>query len=93
MSKSTQNIKKVTRYIKKEVERELWARAAGRCQFNGCNRIALQISGKPERELAELFRRRAEDTENECFQRFAVTLRGLADGYDKEAERVIAEHR
>jgi hypothetical protein len=39
MSKSKQNIKEVTRYIKKEVERELWARAAGRCQFNGCNRI------------------------------------------------------
>lgn len=32
-------IKEVTRYIKKEVERELWARAAGRCQFDGCNRI------------------------------------------------------
>jgi hypothetical protein len=39
MSKSKQNIKEVPRYIKKEVERELWARAAGRCQFNGCNRI------------------------------------------------------
>jgi len=36
---SKQNIKKVTRYIKREVERELWARAAGRCQFNGCNCI------------------------------------------------------
>lgn len=31
--------KEVTRHIKKEIERELWARAAGRCQFNGCNRI------------------------------------------------------
>lgn len=31
--------KDVTRYIKKEVERELWAMAAGRCEFNGCNRI------------------------------------------------------
>ena len=30
--------KDVTRYIKREVERELWARAAGRCQFDGCNR-------------------------------------------------------
>jgi len=30
--------KEVTRYIKREVERELWARAAGRCEFNGCNR-------------------------------------------------------
>ncbi len=31
-------MKDVTRYIKCAVERELWARAAGRCQFNGCNR-------------------------------------------------------
>lgn len=29
----------VTRHIKAEVERELWARAAGRCEFHGCNRI------------------------------------------------------
>lgn len=31
--------KEVTRYIKREVERELWTRSAGRCQFDGCNRI------------------------------------------------------
>lgn len=31
--------KEVTRYITREVERELWARAAGRCQFDGCNRL------------------------------------------------------
>jgi len=31
--------KEVTRYIKKKVEIELWSRAAGRCQFKGCNRI------------------------------------------------------
>lgn len=31
--------KEITRYIKKEVERELWTRAAGRCQFNGCNKL------------------------------------------------------
>lgn len=29
----------VTRYVKREVERELWARAAGRCQFDGCSRL------------------------------------------------------
>lgn len=29
----------ITRYIKKEVERELWARSSGRCQFNGCNKL------------------------------------------------------
>lgn len=48
--------KEVTRYIKKEVERELWARAAGRCEFNGCNRLlykspitqeSVNISEKP----------------------------------------------
>jgi hypothetical protein len=38
MAKAKKTTKEVTRYIKKEVERELWARAAGRCQFNGCNR-------------------------------------------------------
>ena len=34
--------KEVTRYIKREVERELWARAAGRCQFDGCNRLVFK---------------------------------------------------
>lgn len=31
--------KEVTRYVKREIERELWARAAGRCQFDGCNHL------------------------------------------------------
>jgi hypothetical protein len=31
-------IKNVTRYIKRNVERELWARSAGRCEFAGCNK-------------------------------------------------------
>lgn len=34
--------KKVTRYITREVERELWARSAGRCQFDGCNRTVFK---------------------------------------------------
>ncbi len=46
---SKQKIRKVTRYIKKEVERELWARAAGRCQFNGCNRILYKSPVTQER--------------------------------------------
>jgi len=49
MNKRKQNIKEVTRYIKKEVERELWARAAGRCQFNGCNRILYKSPVTQER--------------------------------------------
>lgn len=50
-------------------------------------------TGKPERELAGQFRSKAEDVENAGFQRFAVTLRGLADGYDREAERIIDNHK
>jgi len=46
---SKQNIKEVTRYIKKEVERELWTRAAGRCQFKGCNRILYKSPVTQER--------------------------------------------
>jgi len=39
----------VTRYIKKEVERELWARSAGRCQFEGCNKVLYKSSITQER--------------------------------------------
>jgi len=41
--------KEVTRYIKKEVERELWARSAGRCQFDGCNKVLYKSSVTQER--------------------------------------------
>lgn len=39
----------VTRYIKPTVERELWARAAGRCQFSGCNDIVYKSPVTQER--------------------------------------------
>lgn len=50
-------------------------------------------TGKPERELAEQYRQKAEDVENAGYQRLAVTLRGLADSYDREAERIMADHK
>ncbi len=50
-------------------------------------------TGKPERELAEQFRRKAEEVENAGFQRFAVILRSLTDGYEREAERIINDHK
>jgi hypothetical protein len=50
-------------------------------------------TGKPERELANQFRTKADEVENSGFQRFAGTLRVLADGYDHEAERVISDQR
>ena len=37
-------VSEVTRYIKRDVERELWARAAGRCQFDGCNKLLYKSS-------------------------------------------------
>jgi len=42
MASKLPTLKEITRYIKREVERELWARAAGRCQFNGCNRTVFK---------------------------------------------------
>lgn len=50
-------------------------------------------TGKPERDLAEQFRDKAEKIENAGFHRFAASLRDLANEYDQEAERVIAEHK
>ncbi len=49
-------------------------------------------TGKPEKELAQKFRSKAEEVENAGFQRFAVTLRGLADDYDQEAKRIADDH-
>ncbi len=50
-------------------------------------------TGKPERELAEKYRKMAHEVENEGYQRLAVTLKGLSEDYDREAERIVAEHK
>jgi hypothetical protein len=63
----------------------------GTCNSRGAHWV--DPSGKPERELAEQYRRKAEEIENAGFQRFAVTLRSLAEGYDREAERIIGDHK
>lgn len=49
-------------------------------------------SGRSEKALAEQFRRKAEDVENAGFHRFAVTLRDLAERYEREAKRVVDEY-
>lgn len=46
-------------------------------------------SGKAERDLADQYRTKASELEDAGFQRFAATLRGLAEHYDREAERII----
>jgi hypothetical protein len=60
--------------------------------YNDRGARTIDPTGKPEKELAEHFRKKAEDVENAGFYRLAVTLRGLADGYDREAERIIEEY-
>jgi hypothetical protein len=50
-------------------------------------------TGNPERELALKYRQQAEDVENDGYQRFAVTLRGIAESYDREAEQIVNEHK
>jgi len=62
-------------------------------KFNSRGVHHVDPTGKPERELANQYREKAKDVENAGYQRFAVTLREMADSYDREAERVIAEHK
>ena len=61
--------------------------------YNSRGAYFVDPTGKPERELAEQFRSKAEEVEDAGFQRFAVSLRGLADSYDREAERIVIEHK
>jgi hypothetical protein len=49
-------------------------------------------TGEPERELAENYRQKANNVEDAGFQRLAATLRGLAESYDMEADRVNMGH-
>ena len=62
-------------------------------KYNSRSAHFVDPTGKPEKELAEKFRKKAEEIENAGYHRFTVVLRDLADRYDQEAERIIAEHK
>jgi len=47
-------------------------------------------SGKPEEDLAHEWRQKADEVENAGFHRLAVTLRKLADDYEREAADIRA---
>lgn len=49
-------------------------------------------TGKPELDLSVKYNKFADEVENAGYHRFAVTLRGLADSYTKEANAIIEEH-
>jgi hypothetical protein len=55
--------------------------------FNSRGVHFVDPEGKPERELADNFRKRANEIESAGFHRFAVTLRDIAAAYDQEAEQ------
>ena len=54
MSKPAEKPFKLTRAIKREVERELWGRSAARCEFSDCNKLLYKSPVTQERvHLAE----------------------------------------
>ena len=59
--------------------------------FNSRGAYVVDTTGKNERAIAAEYRNKADAIENEGFQRFAVILRELAESYEKEAERNIAD--
>ena len=61
--------------------------------FNSRGVHSVDPTGKPERGLASQWRVKADAIEHSGFARFAATLRGLSDSYDREAERIIEEHK
>lgn len=61
--------------------------------FNSRGAHFVDPTGKPERELAEQYRQKAEDIENAGYQRFAGTLKSLAESYDRDAGRLVAESK
>lgn len=60
--------------------------------YNARGAHTVDPSGAPERKLAEKYRNQAEAVENKGFHRLAVTLRELADDYDRQAQRIIDEY-
>lgn len=50
-------------------------------------------TGRAERKLAEQFRIKSESVENAGFHRLAATLKSLAESYDRDSERIVADHK
>jgi hypothetical protein len=61
--------------------------------FNSRGAHWVDPTGKPERELATQWRKKANAVEDAGYARFAAMLREIAESYDREAERVIEEHK
>lgn len=56
--------------------------------YNSRGAYMVDPTGKPERELAARYREQAEAVDNVGYHRLASTLRDVANGYEREAERI-----
>lgn len=59
--------------------------------FNSRGSYTVDPSGKPERELADSWRQKADQVEKLGLIRFASSLKELANSYDREAVRVFTD--
>ena len=55
--------------------------------FNSRGVYFPDAEGRAERELAEIYRRKADETELAGYYRLANTLRGVAESYDRQAKQ------
>ena len=60
--------------------------------FNARGVHCVDLTGKPEKELADKYRHQAKEMENAGYQRLAATLRGVTESYEREAKRIIDDH-
>ncbi len=86
-------------WINEDVANQLNASDAGDMRdgfrtevYNSKGVHTVDPTGQPERELAQQWREKAGAVEQAGYARFGATLRQLADSYEREAERVQAEH-
>lgn len=61
--------------------------------FNSRGVHTIDPTGAPERELVAQYLKKAEDVENAGYFRFALTLKGLAETYEREARQIVADHQ
>lgn len=60
--------------------------------FNSRGVHTVDPTGTPEKELANYYKQKASDVEFKGYFRLAVTLRDLAESYDRDSERIIENH-
>ncbi|MDD2197352.1 MAG: hypothetical protein PHW91_09245 [Bacteroidales bacterium] len=61
--------------------------------FNSRGVHIVDPTGKPEMELAQKYNQQATEAESKGFYRIATSLNNLANSYEKDAERIIEQHR